>query len=118
MKDPDMCTTIRTNLPTNAWSSPLQASLHIYEQAANVRGYIGGISNAYRGISTHWAREAEKARTDPSHPFGYSINKIRDSYSSGLILRPATRRMGSSSCFRRTLRAMDLRGSVMVVRRF
>lgn len=84
---PYTSSTIRTNPPTNSWSSLLQASLHIYKQAANIRGYIGGIPLAYSGISTHWAREAEKARMDPNHPFGYPFNKIR-SYSAGLYLSP------------------------------
>ena len=68
--------TIRANPPTNSWPSLLQASLHISKQVANIRGYIAGIPLAYSGISTHRAREAEKAHTDPNHPFGYPFNKI------------------------------------------
>jgi hypothetical protein len=78
---------VHTNPTTNSWTSLLQASLHIYKQAANIRGYIGGIPNAYHGISAHWAREAEKASTNPNHPFGYPFNKIH-SYSAGLYIAP------------------------------
>jgi hypothetical protein len=78
---------VRTNPSTNSWSSLLQSSLYIYKQAANIRGYIGGIPSAVNSISTHFAREAEKAKMDPNHPFSYPFNKIH-CYSAGLYISP------------------------------